>query len=195
MTRRLFCLLVSVGPRLLGRGFSGPLFQPAASNFTLILGSSVQFVQDYFAIARSTEAPSFVQDIDPSFSLNTDKPGSWEHWEHWERALINLFLNAAEAGASRVTIQARRGRVDVSHDGRTAELLERISQQPCLSNDLALNFFVVRTVLEREGCTISVRSSREGLGVVFKIARLLSEDSRAKERPLGIAAGRLSRRS
>ena len=82
----------------------------AQTELSPIVESSIAFSQDYLECARAAAVQ-----FDTSVAKDVRVPGSASVWE---RVLVNLLLNAAQAGARTVTIAARRGEICIRDDGR-----------------------------------------------------------------------------
>ena len=90
----------------------------------------------------------------------------------WERVLVNLLLNAAQAGARNVEISASLGEISIRDDGAgiSEQVLPRIFE-PHVSTRSAvhgLGLSIVRSIVERNGGTVSA-GNRPGGGAEFLI--------------------------
>jgi signal transduction histidine kinase len=122
------------------------------------------FAQDYL---EGMHAPRlrFVCDIEPGFKLRGDPAA-------WERVLVNLFLNAAEAGADAVHVRARDGVLTVSDNGPgiAEELLPRIFHPHVSTKSIlsGLGLYIVQSVVEQYGGVVTAANRPEG-GAEFVI--------------------------
>src|SRR5258708_36245820 len=81
----------------------------AGSDLVPVVDNAVQFARDYLEAAHGPKI-EFSQQIEVGMRVRGDAA-------EWERVLVNLLLNAAEAGAMHVCIEAREGVITVSDDG------------------------------------------------------------------------------
>lgn len=129
-----------------------------------IVGSAVQFARDYL---ECVQRPSlvFTQRIEESFRLAGDPAA-------WERVLVNLFLNAAEAGATQVGIETKDGGLVIWDDGSgiPSDLLPRIFDAHVSSKAIlsGLGLYVVRSLVEQNGGHVSAGNRTQG-GAEFRI--------------------------
>lgn len=136
----------------------------AGSELAPILDASVQFTHDYLDCVHGPKL-AFSQEIEPAFRVKG-------HLAGWERVLVNLFVNAAEAGAREVRIRAQAGEIVITDDGPgiAPELLPlifqpHVSTKPMLSG---LGLYVVRSIVEQSGGSVEVSNGAAG-GAVFCI--------------------------
>lgn len=129
-----------------------------------IVESAVQFARDYLECVQRPVL-IFAQRIDPEFRL-PGEPAAWE------RVLVNLFLNAAEAGATKVGIEAREREMVIWDDGSgiSSELLPRIFDAHVSSKAIlsGLGLYVVRSLVEQNGGSVSAENRPQG-GAEFRI--------------------------
>lgn len=129
-----------------------------------IVESAVQFARDYLECVQRP-ALIFAQKIDSDFRL-AGEPAAWE------RVLVNLFLNAAEAGATHVSIEARDGCMAVWDNGSgiPSELLPHIFNAHVSSKAIlsGLGLYVVRSLVEQNGGQVTAGNRDEG-GAEFRI--------------------------
>jgi len=137
----------------------------SGTEFAPLVDGSIQFTKDYLECVHGPKL-EFEQQIDPDLRIKGDA-GSWE------RVLVNLFVNAAEAGSHTVTIAATDGEIIVSDDGPgiPPEVLLRIFQphvstKAMLSSGLGL--YVVHSLVEQHGGSVTAENGPHG-GAVFKI--------------------------
>ncbi len=129
-----------------------------------VVQGAVEFVTDYL---ESVKAPvlGFSQTVEKGFLLPGDPAA-------WDRVLVNLFLNAAEAGAGQIRIEAGLGELVVCDDGSgiPAELLPLLFEPHVSTKSIfsGLGLYIVRSVVEREGGSVSARNRSEG-GAEFRI--------------------------
>lgn len=131
----------------------------------MVVEGAAQFARDYLECIHAPEM-IFIQDVDPLFRLTGDPAA-------WERVLVNLFLNAAEAGARRVQVTARGGELVIRDDGRgiPEDLLPRIFQPRVSSKTIlsGLGLYVVQSIVEQHGGTVQA-VNRPGGGAEFRIS-------------------------
>jgi signal transduction histidine kinase len=135
-----------------------------AAELAPVVDRAVESARDYLEGAHATPV-NFQSRIDPGFRL----PGSPAAWE---RVLVNLFLNAAEAGATRVDIRATDYEISIDDDGAgiSPELLPRIFE-PHVSSKSAvsgLGLSIVQSIVEKNGWLVSARNREQG-GATFTI--------------------------
>jgi signal transduction histidine kinase len=129
-----------------------------------VVEGSIQFSKDYLECVHGPKL-EFSQQIDPEFRLQGDAAS-------WERVLVNLFVNAAEAGARNVKVEAHGGEIVVSDDGPgiSQDLLPRIFQ-PHVSTKSILSglwLYVVQSIAEQNGGSVVAENGPAG-GAVFRI--------------------------
>lgn len=129
-----------------------------------VMDNAAQFCRDYLECANSLGL-EFACEIDPEFRLKGDP-------SQWERVLVNLFLNSAQAGARNIRIQARDAEIVVSDDGPgiAPELLPRIFEERVSTKSIisGLGLFVVKSIVEQYGGSVSAANGRNG-GAVFTL--------------------------
>ena len=139
--------------------------QRASIDPLTVLESAMQFARDYLECVHAPEL-IFNQDVDPRFSLPGDSAA-------WERVLVNLFLNAAEAGAKSVMVSAHTSQLMIRDDGRgiPEDLLPHIFQPRVSSKTIlsGLGLYVVQSIVEQHGGRVSAVNLPEG-GAEFCIA-------------------------
>ncbi len=137
--------------------------RPAGAPFSVV-ESAIQFARDYLECVHGPTL-QFTHLIEDGFELTGDSAA-------WERVLINLLLNAAEAGARNVNIEASTGRLVVRDDGPgiAAELLPRIFQPHVSTKSIfsGLGLYVVRSIVEQNGGAVSAGNRACG-GAEFQI--------------------------
>lgn len=142
------------------RDTNKPPAEPAA-----IVAAAIEFAQDYLECVNGP-ALEFARHVDPAFRLPGDPAA-------WERVLVNLFLNAAEAGAKTVSLTARAGQILVADDGPgiDPELLPRIFQPHVSTKSImsGLGLYVVQSIVEQNGGTVTACNGPAG-GAEFRIA-------------------------
>ncbi len=130
-----------------------------------VVQSAIQFVTDYLECVHGP-ALAFAQEIDPQFRLIGDPAA-------WERVLVNLFLNAAEAGASKVSVRAGSNALVVCDDGPgiPLELLPHIFQPHFTTKSIlaGLGLYVVQSIVEQHGGVVSAVNRPDG-GAEFRIS-------------------------
>jgi signal transduction histidine kinase len=135
-----------------------------ATDLAPVIENASQFCLDYLECANSPRI-EFVSEIDLEFRLKGDPA-------QWERVLVNLFLNAAQAGAQKIRIHARNGEIVVSDDGAgiAPELLPRIFQPRVSTKSIisGLGLYVVQSIVEQNGGSVSAANSPNG-GAVFTV--------------------------
>lgn len=129
-----------------------------------VVESAIAFAQDYL---ECVHAPSvvFVSTVPVSLPIAG-------HAAAWERVLVNLLLNAAQAGARNVEINATAGEIFIRDDGAgiAEQVLPRIFE-PHVSTRSAvhgLGLSIVRSIVERNGGTVSAMNRASG-GAEFVI--------------------------
>ena len=129
-----------------------------------VVESAIAFAQDYL---ECVHAPS----VTFRSTITTSLPIAG-HAAAWERVLVNLLLNAAQAGARNVEISAGAGEISIRDDGAgiAEQVLPRIFE-PHVSTRSALHglgLSIVRSIVERNGGTVSA-SNRPSGGAEFLI--------------------------
>jgi signal transduction histidine kinase len=129
-----------------------------------VVEGSIQFSKDYLECVHGPKL-EFAQHIDPEFRLRGDAAS-------WERVLVNLFVNAAEAGARHVKIDAHGSEIVISDDGPgiSKELLPRIFQAHVSTKSIlsGLGLYVVQSIVEQNGGSVVAENGTAG-GAVFRI--------------------------
>jgi signal transduction histidine kinase len=129
-----------------------------------IVEGSIQFSKDYLECVHGPRL-DFSQHIDPEFRVRGDAAS-------WERVLVNLFVNAAEAGAQHVIIDASGGEIVISDNGPgiPKELLPRIFQAHVSTKSIlsGLGLYVVQSIVEQNGGSVIAENGSSG-GAVFRI--------------------------
>ena len=129
-----------------------------------IVEGSIQFSKDYLECVHGPRL-DFSQHIDPEFRVRGDAAS-------WERVLVNLFVNAAEAGAQHVIIDASAGEIVISDNGPGIpnELLPRIFQAHVSTKSIlsGLGLYVVQSIVEQNGGSVIAENGSSG-GAVFRI--------------------------
>jgi signal transduction histidine kinase len=137
----------------------------SATELVPVIDNAAQFCQDYLECANSPRL-EFTREIDQDFRLKGDAA-------QWERVLVNLFLNSAQAGAKNIRILAHQREIVVSDDGPgiAPELLPRIFQPRVSSKSIisGLGLYVVQSIVEQNGGTVSAANSPDG-GAVFTLS-------------------------
>ena len=132
--------------------------QRASIDPLTVVESAMQFARDYLECVHAPEL-LFHHDIDLQFRFPGDSAA-------WERVLVNLFLNAAEAGAKRVRVSAHTSQLMVRDDGRgiPEELLPHIFQPRVSSKTIlsGLGLYVVQSIVEQHGGVVSAVNLPEG---------------------------------
>ena len=130
-----------------------------------VIESAIQFACDYLECVHGP-ALSITFEIEPPFRLTGDPAA-------WERVLVNLFLNAAEAGATRVNVRAAEDAIVICDDGPgiPAELLPRIFQPHVSTKSIfsGLGLYVVQSIVEQHGGSVSAGNRPDG-GAEFRIS-------------------------
>lgn len=127
--------------------------------------SAVESAQDYLECMHAREL-SIGLDIEPGFRLTGNSAA-------WERVLVNLILNAAQAGATRVEIVARRGEIRIEDDGPgiAADVLPyifepHVSTKPERSG---LGLSIVRSIVAKNGGTVSAHNCTHGAAFTIQV--------------------------
>jgi signal transduction histidine kinase len=130
-----------------------------------VVEGAIQFARDYLDCVHGPHL-EFHPSIEPEFRLKGDGAA-------WERVLVNLFLNAAEAGAQNVSIQASSGEIVIADDGHgiPADLLPHIFQPHVSTKSIlsGVGLYVVQSIVEQNGGAVSAMN-RDGGGAEFRIA-------------------------
>lgn len=136
----------------------------SSANASNVISSALQFARDYLECVHGP-AIDVSQDIEPDLELPGDPAA-------WERVLVNLLVNAAEAGAKHVNLQASRNEMVVRDDGHgiPPDLLPyifqpRVSTKTILSG---LGLYVVQSIVEQHGGTVTA-SNLHGGGAEFRM--------------------------
>ncbi len=128
-----------------------------------VAAAAVEAATDYLDCLRAKPA-AFDLAIEPGFRLPGDPAA-------WERVLVNLILNAAQAGATRVTIRAQSGRIDIEDNGAgiDPQVLSRLFEPrvSTKSSRSGLGLSIVRSIVTRHGATVTARNRQRG--AVFTI--------------------------
>ena len=129
-----------------------------------IVDGSIQFSKDYLECIHGPKL-DFRQEVDPGFRVQG-------HAAAWERVLVNLFVNAAEAGAHSVLVEAHGTEIIVSDDGRgiEPELLPRIFQPHVSTKSMlsGVGLYVVQSIVEQSGGSVTAENGSSG-GALFRI--------------------------
>lgn len=151
-----------------GRRIADSIEESARSSEELatVARSAVESAQDYLECMRAKEL-SFALDIEPGFRLAGNSGA-------WERVLVNLILNAAQAGATRVEILARDGEIRVEDDGPgiAADVLPyifepHVSTKPERSG---LGLSIVQSIVAKNGGKVSAHNRKRGAAFTIQIA-------------------------
>lgn len=129
-----------------------------------VVESAIAFAQDYLECVHATKV-EFTSTVPASSPIAG-------HAAAWERVVVNLLLNAAQAGARNVEISAGAGEISIRDNGAgiSETLLPRIFE-PHVSTRSAvhgLGLSIVRSIVERNGGTVSA-SNRPTGGAEFII--------------------------
>ncbi len=151
-----------------GRRIAGSIAESSRppAELASIASSAIEFAQDYLQCIRAREV-SFTQDIDPGFRL-TGNPAAWE------RVLVNLLLNAAQAGAASVRIRAANRVIVIEDDGTgiAADVLPRIFE-PHVSTKSArsgLGLSIVRSLAAKNGASVKAENRRRGAAFTIELS-------------------------
>ncbi|MGI8744166.1 MAG: sensor histidine kinase [Bryobacteraceae bacterium] len=129
-----------------------------------VIDSATRFARDYLECVHGP-ALEMAQDVEPGLRLPGDPAA-------WERVLVNLLVNAAEAGAGHVSITARKRAIVVRDDGPgiSPDLLPHIFQPHVSSKSImsGLGLYVVQSLVEQHGGTVTAENLASG-GARFKI--------------------------
>jgi len=136
----------------------------SASKVAKEIASTIEIVHYQF---KTTE---FVQTIDEHLMLEA-------YWQELNQAILNLLVNAAQAGANRVEVCAEeRGKhvvVSVSDNGcgMTSEVQAKVFEPFFTTKDVGnsgLGLSITKNIVEHHGATIELES-QPGLGSTFRI--------------------------
>jgi two-component system, NtrC family, sensor kinase len=129
-----------------------------------VVDCAIQFAQDYLECVHAP-ALEMARDVEPGLLLPGDPAA-------WERVLVNLLVNAAEAGAGHVFITARKREIIVRDDGPgiSPDLLPHIFQPHVSSKSMmsGLGLYVVQSLVEQHGGTVTAENLPSG-GAKFGI--------------------------
>ena len=129
-----------------------------------VVESAVQFARDYLECVHGP-ALKISREVEPELRLPGDPAG-------WERVLVNLIVNAAEAGATGVEVSANHNEIVVRDDGPgiSPELLPHIFQPHVSTKSImsGLGLYVVQSVVEKHGGALQYQT-RLNHGTVFGI--------------------------
>lgn len=129
-----------------------------------VIDSALQFARDYLECGRRPPI-EMTREVEPDVVL-PGEPAAWE------RVLVNLVVNAAEAGAAHVSIIARPGEILVRDDGPGIEpaLLPHIFEPHVSTKSVVsgLGLYVVQSLVEQYGGTVTARNLPGG-GAEFGI--------------------------
>jgi len=149
-----------------GRRIVGSIMETSRSQAELgpVVESAIAFARDYLDCVH---APSveFRSGIPPNLPVAGNAAA-------WERVLVNLLLNAAQAGALHVEISAGPKEIFIRDDGAgiPQHLLPKIFE-PHVSTRSAmhgLGLSIVRSIVERNGGTVTAGNRASG-GAEFLI--------------------------
>lgn len=129
----------------------------------VVLGA-IQFAQDF--IENTHRRPvTFSAEVKNGFPV----PGSSAAWE---RVLVNLLLNAAQAGAEHIHIDVSDRKIVIRDDGRgIAENVLPLIFEPHVSTRSSasgLGLSIVRSIVEKNGGRVTARNA-PGRGAEFMI--------------------------
>lgn len=153
---------------LRGRRIAESIEESARSSAELstVVASAIESAEDYLECIRARTLTFFV-DIESGFRLSGKSAA-------WERVLVNLILNAAQAGASRVEIRGQGGEISVEDDGPgiAADVLPyifepHISTKPERSG---LGLSIVQSIVAKNGGTVSAHNRERGAAFTIQIA-------------------------
>jgi signal transduction histidine kinase len=136
----------------------------AAAELGPVVENAVQFARDYLEAAQGPKI-EFAQQIEPGVRVRGDAA-------EWERVFVNLLLNAAEAGATHVCIEASEGLMRLSDDGHGVppDLLPRIFQPRVSTKSImaGLGLYIVQSIVEQNGGSVTADNRQTG-GAIFTI--------------------------
>ncbi len=137
----------------------------SAAEPNVVIETAIQFAGEYLECVHGP-AIAFTFEVEPFFRLAGDPAA-------WERVLVNLFLNAAEAGATRVSVRAADDAIVVCDDGPgiPEDLLPHIFQPHVSTKSIfsGLGLYVVQSIVEQNGGSVSARNRADG-GAEFRIS-------------------------
>ncbi len=136
------------------------------ADLSAIALGAVEFAQDYLECVHARPV-AFSLDIEPGFRLGGNPAA-------WERVLVNIVLNAAQAGASAVHIRARDGQIRIEDDGSgiSPDLLPRIFE-PGVSTKSALSglgLSIVHSLVVKNGGTVVAENRPTGAAFTIRVA-------------------------
>ena len=136
----------------------------SSADAATVIESAVQFASDYLECVHGP-ALEISREVETDLRLPGDPAG-------WERVLVNLFVNAAEAGAKNVEVRARQHEIVVRDDGPgiSSELLPHIFQPHVSTKSImsGLGLYVVQSVVEKHGGAVTATNLPSG-GAQFGI--------------------------
>lgn len=136
----------------------------SAENFASIVDAAVQFTCDYLEAVHGPDV-QFQTQIQPDFQAPGDSGA-------WERVFINLFLNSVQASAKKISIAAAGRELTITDDGTgiPEDLLGKIFEPHVSTKSIlsGLGLFVVRSIVEKNGGSVSASNGENG-GAVFRI--------------------------
>ena len=150
-----------------GQGLAHSILEKkrSAAEPSMVVETAIQFASDYLECVHGPDM-AFTYEIEPQCRLVGDPAA-------WERVLVNLFLNAAEAGATRVNVRAEADAIVVCDNGPgiPADLLPHIFQPHVSTKSIfsGLGLYVVQSIVEQHGGAVSAGNRPEG-GAQFRIS-------------------------
>ena len=136
----------------------------SSADAATVIESAVQFASDYLECVHGPTL-EISREVETDLRLPGDPAG-------WERVLVNLFVNAAEAGAKNVEVCASRHEIVVRDDGPgiSSELLPHIFQPHVSTKSImsGLGLYVVQSVVEKHGGAVTATNLPAG-GAQFGI--------------------------
>jgi len=149
-----------------GRRIVGSIMETSRSQTDLgpVVESAIAFARDYLDCVHAPGV-EFRSSVAPNLPVSGNPAA-------WERVLVNLLLNAAQAGAHRVEIGSGPREIFIRDDGAgiPEHLLPRIFE-PHVSTRSAmhgLGLSIVRSIVERNGGTV-IAGNRASGGAEFLI--------------------------
>jgi signal transduction histidine kinase len=137
----------------------------SSADLATVVTNAVESAQDYLECMHAREL-LFAVDVESGFHLSGNSSA-------WERVLVNLILNAAQAGARQVNIKGRQGEIVIEDDGPgiAADVLPNIFE-PHVSTKperSGLGLSIVRSIVAKNGGTVSAHNRDKGAAFTIHV--------------------------
>lgn len=149
-----------------GQRIANSIFQRKRSSAEIgaVVDNAIAFVRDYLGLIHGPDM-TFQCQIEPDFQVAG-------HPAAWERVLVNLFMNAVEAGGRKINVTAADSEITISDDGPGIPpgLLPTIFQPHVSTKSITsgLGLYVVRSIVEENGGEVFAANGSNG-GACFRI--------------------------